>query len=56
VPATQPAWREKTLLPAAGLFALAAGADPQQLSMRSINPPTHQRTINVLRGDRAKER
>jgi len=40
VPATQPAWREKILLPAAGLFALPAGADPQQLSMLSINPPT----------------
>ncbi len=40
VPATHPAWREKILLPAAGLFALPAGADPQQLSMLSINPPT----------------
>lgn len=40
VPATHPAWREKMLLPAAGPFALPAGADPQQLSMLSINPPT----------------
>src|SRR5258708_6816455 len=28
------------LLPAAGLFALPSGADPRQLSMISINPPT----------------
>ncbi|HEX2681019.1 MAG TPA: zinc-dependent alcohol dehydrogenase family protein [Candidatus Dormibacteraeota bacterium] len=40
VPAMYPAWRERILLPAAGLFALPAGADPQQLSMLSINPPT----------------
>ncbi len=40
VPGMHPAWREKILLPAAGLFALPAGADPQQLSMLSINPPT----------------
>jgi NADPH:quinone reductase-like Zn-dependent oxidoreductase len=33
-------WRERILLPAAGLLALPAGADPQQLSMLSINPPT----------------
>jgi len=40
VPATHYAWRERILLSAAGLFALPAGADPQQLSMLSINPPT----------------
>ncbi len=28
------------VLPAAGLFALPASADPQQLSMLAINPPT----------------
>ena len=28
------------ILPASGLFALPAGADPQQLSMLAINPPT----------------
>jgi len=40
VPATHYAWRERILLPAAGLFALPAGADAQQLSMLYINPPT----------------
>ncbi len=40
VPITHDAWRERILLPAADLFALPAGADPQQLSMLSINPPT----------------
>jgi NADPH:quinone reductase-like Zn-dependent oxidoreductase len=40
VPATHYAWRERILLRAAGLFALPASADPQQLSMLSINPPT----------------
>ncbi len=33
-------WRERMVLPAAGLFALPASADPQQLSMLAINPPT----------------
>jgi NADPH:quinone reductase-like Zn-dependent oxidoreductase len=40
VPPTHGAWREQLILPAAGLFALPAGADLQQLSMLSINPPT----------------
>ena len=40
VPATHYAWRERILLPAAGLFALPAGANAQQLSMLYINPPT----------------
>jgi NADPH:quinone reductase-like Zn-dependent oxidoreductase len=33
-------WRQQILLPASGLFPLPLGADPQQLSMLSINPPT----------------
>src|SRR3984957_14584285 len=33
-------WRERILVPASGLFALPPGADPQQLSMLAINPPT----------------
>jgi NADPH:quinone reductase-like Zn-dependent oxidoreductase len=33
-------WRERMVLPASGLFALPPGADPQQLSMLAINPPT----------------
>ena len=33
-------WRERMVLPADGLFALPPGADPQQLSMLAINPPT----------------
>jgi NADPH:quinone reductase-like Zn-dependent oxidoreductase len=31
-------WRERMVLPAKGLFALPADADPRQLSMLSINP------------------
>ncbi|MFZ0680669.1 zinc-dependent alcohol dehydrogenase family protein [Candidatus Binatus sp.] len=33
-------WRERMLVSAKGLFALPADADPQQLSMLAINPPT----------------
>ncbi len=33
-------WRERMVVPASGLFALPADADPQQLSMLAINPPT----------------
>jgi NADPH:quinone reductase-like Zn-dependent oxidoreductase len=33
-------WRERMVISANGLFALAGGADPQQLSMLAINPPT----------------
>ena len=33
-------WRERMVLPASGLFALPPGADPQQLSMLAVNPPT----------------
>ena len=33
-------WRERMVISANGLFALAHGADPQQLSMLAINPPT----------------
>jgi len=40
VPATHYTWRERILLPAAGLFALPAAADSRQLSMLYINPPT----------------
>src|SRR5271170_1130784 len=40
VPPTHSSWRERVVLPAAGLFALPSGADPQQRSMLSINPPT----------------
>src|SRR5208337_2291924 len=32
--------RERMVLPASGLFALPSGADPRQLSMLAINPPT----------------
>src|ERR1700750_2120456 len=39
IPPSHSAWRERIILPAAGLFALPGGADPQQLSMLSINPP-----------------
>ncbi len=33
-------WRERMVVPANGLFALPPGADPQQLAMLAINPPT----------------
>src|ERR1700738_4412765 len=33
-------WRERMVLPAKGLFALPADADPRQLSMLGISPPT----------------
>ncbi|HWN58777.1 MAG TPA: zinc-dependent alcohol dehydrogenase family protein [Methylomirabilota bacterium] len=33
-------WRERLVASADGLFALPADADPQQLSMLAINPPT----------------
>ena len=33
-------WRERMLTSARGLFALPPDADPQQLSMLAINPPT----------------
>jgi NADPH:quinone reductase-like Zn-dependent oxidoreductase len=33
-------WQERMIIPASGLFALPPGADPQQLSMLAINPPT----------------
>jgi NADPH:quinone reductase-like Zn-dependent oxidoreductase len=33
-------WRERMVVSAKGLFALPADADPQQLSMLAINPPT----------------
>jgi NADPH:quinone reductase-like Zn-dependent oxidoreductase len=33
-------WRERMVIPANDLFALPADADPQQLSMLAINPPT----------------
>jgi NADPH:quinone reductase-like Zn-dependent oxidoreductase len=34
------AWRERLVTPAEGLFALPPDADPQQMAMLSINPPT----------------
>ncbi|MGA9720958.1 MAG: zinc-dependent alcohol dehydrogenase family protein [Candidatus Binatus sp.] len=33
-------WRERMVISAKGLFALPPDADPQQLSMLAINPPT----------------
>jgi NADPH:quinone reductase-like Zn-dependent oxidoreductase len=33
-------WRERIVLPAGGLSALPADADPRQLAMLGINPPT----------------
>ena len=33
-------WRQRMIISASGLFALPADADPQQLAMLAINPPT----------------
>jgi NADPH:quinone reductase-like Zn-dependent oxidoreductase len=40
IPLYGAAWAERIVVPADGLFALPADADPQQLAMLTINPPT----------------
>src|SRR6476620_2549855 len=40
VPLSSFAWRERLITSAGGLFALPPDADPQQLAMLGINPPT----------------
>jgi NADPH:quinone reductase-like Zn-dependent oxidoreductase len=40
IPSSHSSWRERLVLPATDLFPLPQGADPQQLSMLGINPPT----------------
>src|SRR5260370_37216363 len=40
VPLSSFAWRERLVTSADGLFALPPDADPQQLAMLAINPPT----------------
>jgi NADPH:quinone reductase-like Zn-dependent oxidoreductase len=40
IPTTTPSWRQRLVLPAKELFALPSAADPQQLAMLRINPPT----------------
>src|SRR5882762_8501549 len=40
VPLSSFAWRERLVTSADGLFALPLDADPQQLAMLGINPPT----------------
>ena len=40
LPSSSPSWGEKVTLPSRGLFPLPHNADPQQLSMLSIDPPT----------------
>jgi NADPH:quinone reductase-like Zn-dependent oxidoreductase len=48
-------WRERMVLSANGLFALPSDADPQQLAMLAINPPTAalllSEYINLKPGD-----
>jgi NADPH:quinone reductase-like Zn-dependent oxidoreductase len=48
-------WREQMVVSADGLFALPHGADPQQLSMLAINPPTAalllSEYVNLKRGE-----
>jgi NADPH:quinone reductase-like Zn-dependent oxidoreductase len=40
LPFSYQAWRERLVVPASGLFPLPQAADPQQLSMLGVNPPT----------------
>jgi len=40
LPSSHHSWRERLVLPSTDLFPLPQGADPQQLSMLAINPPT----------------
>ena len=47
VPLYSWSWRERLVAPAAGLFALPE-ADPRQLAMLGINPPTAARARNLL--------
>jgi NADPH:quinone reductase-like Zn-dependent oxidoreductase len=39
-------WRERMVVPANGLFALPPGADPKQLAMLAINPPTASQLLS----------
>ncbi len=40
LPSSHHSWRERLVLPSTDLFPLPQGADPQQLSLLAINPPT----------------
>jgi NADPH:quinone reductase-like Zn-dependent oxidoreductase len=40
IPLTSYSWRERLVVPAGDLFSLPPSADPQQLAMLRINPPT----------------
>ena len=42
-------WRERMVISAGGLFALPADADPQQLAMLAINPPTAALLLKIGR-------
>src|ERR1700722_4253112 len=48
-------WRERMVIPTGGLFALPQGADPKQLAMLAINPPTASlllsHYVDLNRGD-----
>jgi NADPH:quinone reductase-like Zn-dependent oxidoreductase len=48
-------WRERMVIPAEGLFALPPHADPRQLAMLGINPPTAalllSEFVNLKSGD-----
>src|SRR3989454_10263350 len=47
-------WRERLVVPAAGLFRLPE-ADPQQLAMLGINPPTASRLPDEAPGLKPRE-
>jgi NADPH:quinone reductase-like Zn-dependent oxidoreductase len=40
LPVGSKTWRDRLIVDAAGLFPLPAGADPKQLAMLAVNPPT----------------
>ena len=48
-------WRERMVIPAGGLFSLPRSADPKQLAMLAINPPTASlllsEYVDLNRGD-----
>ena len=54
VPLSSFAWRERLVTSADGLFALPLDADPQQLAMLGISPPTvtaARRLVDLKSGD-----
>ena len=51
VPLSSFAWRERLVTSVDGLFALPPDADPKQLAMLGINPPTASLVLQRFRRD-----